>query len=297
MASFSPAGIYVAMVTPFRADFSIDFDALAQHTDFLINAGVHGLAPIAGSGEYHSLRADERAAVIDTVFSACAGRVPVVVGALGPSTREVIETGLEAARHKAQALLVLPPYYVATSQSGVSNHFEDVIRETGLDVIVYNNPSRTNRPISLELLIELASMPGIVGIKDCERDAGMIVRRVRAVSGRIAYLAGDDDIAFAALLAQGAGAVMTLPNLLPQLGLDLYEASTKGEIGRALDAARRLAALAHIARLPNHPGPLKEAMAMAGRPVGPARRPLMPMSQEEKEAVSRLVDRSLQGTI
>lgn len=110
--AFRPSGIIAASVTPFRADESLDEDRLCPHVEFLVAAGIHGLVPIGGSGEYVSLSPDERRRVISLTVQAAAGRVPVIAGALAPSTREILEVGCYAARAGADALLVSPPYYI-----------------------------------------------------------------------------------------------------------------------------------------------------------------------------------------
>jgi 4-hydroxy-tetrahydrodipicolinate synthase len=285
-----PSGVIAALITPFREDESLDEERLASHIDFVIAAGVNGVMPIGGSGEYVNLTVEERRRVIDVAIKATAGRVPVTVGALGPSTKEALDIGSYAAKAGADALLVLPPYYIAPSEAGVVHHFAAIARTTGLPVIVYNNPPRTARPIGVSLLSELADVPGVIAVKDCDRDLGTITAKIQKVRGRIAYLCGDDDLVYPSLAVGADGAIMALPNLAPRLAVGLFEAHMAGDVAKALELHHIITRLVHVRRIPNHPGPLREAMAMVQRSAGLSRRPLMPMTDAERASVAAVTD-------
>ena len=283
---FRLSGIIAAVVTPFRADESLDEDRLCSHVELLLEAGIQGVVPIGGSGEFVSLSPEERRRVIALTVRTVGGRVPVIAGALAPSTREVLEVGCYAAEAGADALLVLPPYYIRPSLAGVIDHFARAAAETGLPVIAYNNPPRTAWAIGPQELAEIAAVPGVVGLKDCDRDVAMIAAKVQRVGDAIAIMGGDDDLVLPALLVGARGAIMAAPNLSPRLCLAMYEAYRRGNLEAARALQDRLLPLVHARKIPNHPGPLKEMMAMAGHPVGPARRPLMPMTAAEREAAA-----------
>jgi 4-hydroxy-tetrahydrodipicolinate synthase len=285
-----PSGIVVALVTPFRDDESIDEERIASHVDYLIESGVAGVMPIGGSGEYVNLTPAERERVVDVTIAAVAGRVPVTVGALAPSTREALAIGEYAAGAGADALLVLPPYYIAPSAAGVIDHFATIADRTGLPVIVYNNPPRTARAIDVALLSELADLPAAIAVKEGDRDFGSISAKIQAIRGRMAYLCGDDDLVLPSLASGADGAIMATPNMAPKLCLALFEAFKANDNARALELNETLVRLTHVRKIPNHPGPLKEWMGMLGMPVGLGRRPLMPMTASEREAVAALSD-------
>jgi 4-hydroxy-tetrahydrodipicolinate synthase len=287
--SFRPSGIIAASVTPFRADESLDEDRLCSHLEYLVRAGIHGVVPIGGSGEYVSLSPEERRRVISLTVQAVGGRVPVIAGALAPSTREVLEVGCHAARAGAGALLVSPPYYIRPSLAGVVDHFARAAHETGLPVVVYNNPPRVGWAIGPSELAEIAAVPGVVAMKDCDRDVAMIAAKVRRVGDGIAILGGDDDLVLPALLAGARGAIMAAPNLCPRLCIDIYDAFRRGDLDAARALNDRLLPLVHARKIPNHPGPLKEMTAMVGRSVGLARRPLFPMTTAEREVAAAVL--------
>jgi 4-hydroxy-tetrahydrodipicolinate synthase len=282
--------MYVASVTPFRDDESLDLDRLATHLEDLVAAGVNGIVVLGGSGEYVSLSATERDSVIDCAVHIVAKRIPVVVGALGPSTREALDVAAQARRGGADAMLVLPPYYIRPSSAGVVEHFARVAEASGLPIIVYNNPPRAGWAIEMELLECLAGVPGVVGMKDCDRDVALIAAKIARVGDRISILSGDDDLGFATLLSGAPGAIWATANLAPRLCRNLFDRCAAGDLEGARPLAERLRRLVHVRRIPNHPGPLKEMMAMAGRSVGPARRPLLPMNEAERAKVREVVE-------
>jgi 4-hydroxy-tetrahydrodipicolinate synthase len=290
-AAFRPHGVIAAVVTPFHEDESVDEARLATHLDFLIQAGVDGVMPIGGSGEYVNLSPEERRRVIDVSIAAVEGRVPVIVGALGPSTREALDVGLHAQASGADALLVLPPYYIRPSRDGIVDHFARITAETGLPIIAYNNPARAGIAIDLGTLHELADLPGIVGLKDCDRDLGAIEVKIEEVGEKIAILSGDDDLEFVTLLAGAAGGIWATVNLAPRLCIDLYRACAAGDLERARALQTIVRTLVNVRKLPNHPGPLKEMMKMAGLDVGPSRRPLVAMTEGQRTVVAETVSR------
>jgi 4-hydroxy-tetrahydrodipicolinate synthase len=281
-------GLVAASVTPFGADGALDIPRLREHLGWLIDSGVDGLAVTAGSGEFVSLSPDERETVVREAVGVAAGRLPVVAGVLAPSTPEAVETAVRAARAGASALLVLPPYYLKPSFDGVLGHFRAVADASGLPVVLYNNPGRTGVALGLAELTRLVDeVPGVTGVKDCDRDVASVARKVEALGERIAILSGDDDLGFVILLSGAAGGIWATPNLAPRLCRSLVGACTAGDVARALPLHRRLLALVEAWDRPNHPGPLKELMAMAGRDVGRARPPLAPMRPDERAQAKR----------
>jgi 4-hydroxy-tetrahydrodipicolinate synthase len=285
-----PRGVYAACVTPFHPDESLDLGRLGPHVDFMLDAGVRGVMVIGGCGEYANLTPQDRRDVVTEAVRVIDGRVPVVVGALAPSTREVIDIGEHAAGIGAQALLVLPPYYIKPSFDGVLQHFETIVKETGLDVIAYNIPSRTGSSLSISDLRELSDIPGIVALKECERDVASISLKIAALEGKLPVLSGDDDLGFSTLLSGSRGAIWASANLCPKLCVGLYDACVAGDVANALELHNRLNAIFTAWMLPNHPGPLKQAMELVGRPVGPARSPLQPMTSAQHAALKAALE-------
>jgi 4-hydroxy-tetrahydrodipicolinate synthase len=277
-----------ACVTPFRDDETIDFDRLGSHIEFLLAAGISGVMVIGGCGEYANLTPEERKQVVTEAVRIIGGRVPVIVGALAPSTREIVDLGTHAAAQGADAVLVLPPYYIKPSFDGVLTHFQTILKETGLNVVAYNIPGRTGMNLSVEQIRALAELDGVIALKECERDVAAISLKI--IGSGLPILSGDDDLGFATLLAGARGAIWASPNLAPKLCVDLYRAAVAGRVDEALALHNRLVQIFARWMLPNHPGPLKQAMAMVGRSAGPARAPLRPCTEEEAKALRAALD-------
>lgn len=290
---YRPAGLFAAAVTPFRDDEKVDEDRLASLFRSMLEAGADGLMVTGGCGEYANLTPDERRRVV-TLARACTQRdgAPVIVGALGSSTREVVELGVHAAAEGATALLVLPPYYIRPSLDGVLDHYETVVRETGLPVIAYNNPGRTGWPIGLAELQKIAAIPGVVGVKECERDIASISLKIAKLQGRFQIISGDDDLGFHTLLSGARCAIWASPNLHPLLSRQLFDAGLARDITGGIPLHLRVTRLMTTWMIANHPAPLKLAMTMLGRSAGPARRPLGGMTPDQVAALKEALEQN-----
>jgi 4-hydroxy-tetrahydrodipicolinate synthase len=278
--NFKPLGIYTAIVTPFTKDDAFDDATFRGLIDFQFDAGVAGLLVIGGSGEYVSLTPRERERVIDVAIEHTAGRMPVIVGALAPGTREVQETARYAAKAGASAVLVLPSYYIKASPDGICEHFARVADAAPIPIVAYNNASRTGITLDVSILERLAKIPSIVALKECERDLALISAKISAVGERIAIMSGDDDLGFPTFLLGSPGGIFTTSNLVPAFHRKLLAAATNLDIEVARKAHYALLRLVEAVYTVNHPGPLKDAMTLIGRPVGPARAPLQGGSRE-----------------
>jgi 4-hydroxy-tetrahydrodipicolinate synthase len=244
---------------------------------------------IGGSGEYVSLTPSERQRAIDVAIDQAADRVPVIVGALAPGTREVQDTARYAAKAGASAVLVLPAYYIKPSAAGIYEHFVRVADVAPIPIVAYNNAGRTGITLDVGILESLTSIPSVVALKECERDLALIAAKISAVGKRIAIMSGDDDLGFPTFLLGSPGGIFTTANLVPALHRKLFEAAAKGDLKRARSLHYALLPLIEALYTANHPGPLKEAMAFIGHPVGRARAPLQKANIENL----RLADAAL----
>ena len=271
---FTPDGIYTAIVTPFNDVDELDEQVFRKLIDFQIAAGAAGLLVIGGSGEYVSLTPSERQRAIDIAVDQAADRVPIIVGALAPGTREVQDTARYAAKAGASAVLVLPAYYIKPSAAGIHEHFARVADVAPIPIVAYNNAGRTGITLHVGILESLTSIPSVVALEEFERDLALIAAKISAVGKRIAIMSGDDDLGFPTFLLGSPGGIFTTANLVPAFHRKLFEAATKGDLKRARSLHYALLPLIEALYTANHPGPLKEAMAFIGHPVGRARAPL-----------------------
>ena len=272
--SFIPHGIYTAIVTPFTPEDAFDEAVFRALVDFQLGQGAAGLLVIGGSGEFVSLTPAERRQVVEVAVDQVAGRIPVIVGALAPGTREVQETVRHAAASGASAALVLPPYYIKASAPGIVEHFRRVADTAAIPIVAYNNAGRTGVTLDVRLLESLAAIPAIVALKECERDLALVAGKILAVGDRIAILSGDDDLGLPTFLLGSPGGIFTTANLVPAFHRQLFAAAVGGRLAPARAAHNALLPLVDALYTADHPGPLKQAMALIGHPVGPARSPL-----------------------
>lgn len=288
--SFIPHGIYTAIVTPFTPEDAFDEAVFRALVDFQLGQGAAGLLVIGGSGEFVSLTPAERRQVVEVAVDQVAGRIPVIVGALAPGTREVQETVRHAAASGASAALVLPPYYIKASAPGIVEHFRRVADTAAIPIVAYNNAGRTGVTLDVRLLESLAAIPAIVALKECERDLALVAGKIRAVGDRIAILSGDDDLGLPTFLLGSPGGIFTTANLVPAFHRQLFAAAVGGRLAPARAAHNALLPLVDALYTADHPGPLKQAMALIGHPVGPARSPLQgarPENLQRAEAALR----------
>jgi 4-hydroxy-tetrahydrodipicolinate synthase len=283
--SWVPRGIITALLTPFREDGALDLDTLRTRIAWQLDRGIHGVLVGGVSGEYVNLSPEERRQVVGATVDAVAGRVPVIAGILEPNTRQAVAAAKDFEALCVQALLLLTPYHNLPTPAGILGHFRTVHDATTLPILLYNNPGRTGIDMDLVLQAELASLPRIVGVKECRRDLAIVSEQIRRARPRFAVLSGEDDLALATFVLGGQGAILTGGNILPTLFLDMFHLVERGEVAKAVELHHQMMPLILAIYTRNHPFPLKEAMALAGMPVGPARPPLAPMDEAQRAAV------------
>jgi 4-hydroxy-tetrahydrodipicolinate synthase len=280
-----PHGIITALLTPFHPDGTLDLETFRARIGWQLDREIHGLLIGGVSGEYVNLTPEERRRIVTVAVETAAGRVPVIAGVLEPSTRQAVAAAKDFEFRGVQALLVLTPYHNLPSHAGILHHFRAVLDETRLPILLYNNPGRTGIDMGLDLQAELAALPRIVGVKECRRDMAIVSEQIRRARPGFAVLSGEDDLALATFVLGGGGAILTGGNILPSLFLEMFALVRRGEVAKAVELHHRMMPLMQAIYTRNHPYPLKEAMALAGMPVGPARPPLHPMDQDQRSAI------------
>jgi len=283
--SWVPRGIITALLTPFHPDAALDLQTLRTRIGWQLDQGIHGLLVGGVSGEYVNLSPEERRQVVQATVDAVAGRVPVIAGILEPNTRQAAAAAKDFEALGVQALLLLTPFHNLPAPAGIITHFRTVHDATSLPILLYNNPGRTGIDMDLALQEELAGLPRIVGVKECRREMAIVSEQIRRARPAFAILSGEDDLALATFVLGGAGAILTGGNILPGLFLDIFHLVQRGEVAKAVELHHQMMPLILAIYTRNHPYPLKEAMALAGMPVGPARPPLVPMDQGQREKV------------
>lgn len=271
-------GSMVAIVTPMK-DGAPDLRALRELTEWQIFEGTDGIVPCGTTGEGSTLTAPERAAVIRTVVEAVRGRALVVAGAGSNATHEAIESVKMAKELKADAALVVTPYYNKPTQEGLFRHYLALWEAARFPVVAYNVPSRTAVDLLPETVARLAKAGAIVGIKEATANLDRQIQLVEQVGkDAIAYLSGDDFTVLPYIACGGHGVISVVANIAPRAMKDLVVAARRGDLAGALEKQVRLADLIRVMFVETSPGPVKAAVALLGKAGPELRLPLAPVS-------------------
>jgi 4-hydroxy-tetrahydrodipicolinate synthase len=292
MTDFRPQGVLTALVTPFTPDGSLNVAVLPTLIDYQLKAGVSGIVVTAGAGEYITLRPEERVEVVRHAAAALDRRVPLVAAVLAPDTGAAVDAAVAARDAGAQAILLLTPFYVSPSPAGIVDHFRRVADAVQLPIILYNNPGRTGINLEVGVLEQLAEISSIVGIKECDRDLGRVAAKIIRVGERIAFLSGDDDLCLPIWSIGAEGAIMASTNVLAPWAVECFTATRNGDWARARELfLGTMLPFMLLYRGPNHPGPLKQLVGLAGFAVGTGRPPLYPLGDDRLEELRQELDR------
>jgi 4-hydroxy-tetrahydrodipicolinate synthase len=285
-------GVIPALVTPFYDDERIDCGAWQKIIDMLIDCGVHGLFVTGSQGEFYSLDMEERSVALRFCRQAIAGRVAMVAGVGCATTRDSIRLAQLAEGLGYDALAVVTPYYVRLTQQELANHLTEVCRSVRAPVLAYNFPGHGGTPLAAETLTEVAAKcVNLVGVKDSSGRLEQAIAYREAVRDReFAVFTGGDHIMLAALQAGCAGTVTAAANTAPKLFVDLYHAFCAGALERAQQLQALAAEMGAALGLHTFPAVVKEALAMAGLPVGPCRRPVGALPEEARRKLAVVVE-------
>ena len=290
------AGVITAMVTHFKPDGALDVRAMQGSVRYQIENGAAGLCPLGGTGEPLSMTVSEHKQLIDAVTSEAAGRVPVVVGTLLGSQNDVIECGRHARAAGADAIMVIPPYFVVAKPSHIRRHFEAIAQKVDLPMVLFHGPSRSGVRLEADFILELiAAIPRLVAIKETSGDLTIAAELLRSARKDFQVLQGFDELVLPTYALGGHGAVLSLGCLLPNLFRRLHDSYAAGDLGAAQKLQLEILPLCRVIYAEPNPGPLKLALELAGRPAGPTRAPIYPASAATRAALERLLPRALEA--
>lgn len=275
------SGSIPALVTPFR-DGSFDETAYRSFIDWQIEEGSSALVPCGTTGEAATQAFEEHFEAVRVCVDQAAGRVPVIAGCGSNDTKSAVKNMKKAQEFGATAGLVVPPYYNKPSQEGIFRHFEAIVGECDLPIILYNVPSRTVSDISVATMKRLRKFPTIIGIKDATGDLARVVEQRAACGEDFCQLSGNDDLAPAFNAMGGVGCISVSANVAPRLCAEFQAAWAAGEIDKARRLHDRLYPLHKAMFADASPGPVKYALTKV-RPGFPGELRL-PMTWPSEEA-------------
>ena len=278
-------GSYVALVTPFYPDGSVNFEKLKQLCQWHVENGTDGLVVLGTTGESSTTDAEEDAAIVRCCVDAIGGRIPVIAGGGSNCT----ETSLAKSRTfrdlGADGLLLITPYYNKANQKGMYRHFDTVAEAVQLPIILYNVPGRTGCSLSVECVEALSRLQNVRGIKEASGNISYTAKIARLISDEFVLLSGNDDMTVPILALGGVGVISVFANICPRQTHEMVAAYLAGDTKRARELQLRYLELINALFVEVNPIPVKHAMNLLGMEVGPCRLPLCEMEDKNLETL------------
>lgn len=282
-------GCGTALVTPYAGDGSVDEAAVRRLVRRQIEAGIHFLVPCGTTGESPTLTLEERVRIVELVVDEAAGRVPVLAGAGGYDTQEVIHAGRRMQQAGASGLLSVTPYYNKPTPEGLYQHYRAIAAAVPLPIIVYNVPGRTGVNVDPATLLRLSTIPGIAGVKEASGNMGQICEIVRAVPAGFVVLSGDDSLTLPVMSVGGHGIISVASNAMPAEMARMVELAGLGDFAAARRLHDTLMPFMTVNFVEANPIPIKAAMAMMGLLEERYRLPMVPPQPASRERIAAVL--------
>jgi 4-hydroxy-tetrahydrodipicolinate synthase len=281
-------GVGTALITPFTRDGSLDEAAVTRLARRQVEAGVHFLSPCGTTGEAPTLTHREKLRVVELVLGEAKGKVPVLAGAGGYDTREVIELARDMERVGADGLLSVTPYYNKPTQEGLYQHFKAIAEATSLPIVLYNVPGRTGVNMSADTTLRLSEIPNIVAIKE-QPDLPQMSQIISGAREDFIVLSGDDPVTVAVMAIGGKGVISVASNEAPAEMAQIVELCEKGDFAAARKLHHWLFPLIQVNFAETNPIPCKAAMAAMGLIEESYRLPIVPPSAATRNKVMQVL--------
>ncbi len=278
-------GSMVALITPMRADGSVDEKAFQDLVEWQIAEGTEGLIPVGTTGESPTLSHAEHKRVVEMCIEAAKGRVPVMAGAGSNSTAEAIDFAQHAKKAGADGILVVTPYYNKPTQEGMFLHFTAIADAVDIPLFIYNIPPRSVIDMTPETMGRLAKHRNIVGVKDATANLARPLHQKRTCGPDFIQLSGEDHTALAFNAAGGHGCISVTANVAPRLCAEMHKAWRAGKIGEAMAIQDRLTPLHDAMFCETSPGPVKYAASLLAKSTEHCRLPMAPLGEASKAKV------------
>ncbi|HLK68050.1 MAG TPA: 4-hydroxy-tetrahydrodipicolinate synthase [Bryobacteraceae bacterium] len=283
-------GCGTALVTPFRRDLSLDEETLRKLVRRQIEAGIDFLVPCGTTGESPTLSRTEHLRVVEITLEEAHGRVPVVAGAGGYNTQEVIELALELEHMGVNGILSVTPYYNKPTQEGLYQHYKAIAAAIRLPVIVYSVQGRTGVNVEPSTLARLAQIENIVAVKEASGNISQQANVLHEVPSTFDVLSGDDSITIPLMALGGRGVISVVANQIPGEMTQLAQACLRGDYATARQIQARYLPLMNVNFVESNPIPVKAAMAMMGLLEPVYRLPMVPPAPASMAKIEKVLD-------
>jgi len=283
-------GTGTALVTPFQADGSLDERAMRRLVGRQIEAGIDFLVPCGTTGESPTLTREEHLRVVEITVEAAKGKVPVLAGAGGYNTSEVIALARDLAALGADGILSVTPYYNKPTQEGLFQHYRAIAEAVSLPVILYSVQGRTGVNIEPGTVKRLAEIENVIGIKEASGNVSQMAAILNAVPDDFIVLSGDDAITLPVVSLGGRGVISVVSNEIPAEMSQLTRLALQGDFAGARAIHRRFHSLMEINFVESNPGPVKAALAEMGLLEAVWRLPLVPPKAENRSRIRAVLE-------
>jgi 4-hydroxy-tetrahydrodipicolinate synthase len=282
-------GCGTALVTPFRADGTLDEPALHNHVNSQIDSGIELLVPCGTTGEAATLSESEWLRVVELTCAASAGRVPVFAGCTHNSTHVAVQRTQRVSQVPGlTGILTANPYYNRPGQEGQYQHFRAIAESTDLPILLYNIPSRTGANLEPATVLRLVEIPNIIGIKESSGNMIQITELLTQVPSTFRVFAGDDALALPILALGGAGLISVASNVIPAQMSDMVRAAIRNDWAGARRVNRQFFQLMQAHFWEPSPAPIKAVLSILGLGNEHLRLPMVPVTRATRARLEQL---------
>ena len=283
-------GAFVAIVTPFNSDGTVDEEGLKGLLEFQVQNGTHGIVPCGTTGESATLSHEEHHRVVELTIATVNKRVPVLAGTGSNSTSESIELTKHAKAAGADGALMITPYYNKPSQEGLYRHFKAVAEAVDIPIIMYNVPSRTSINMLPETVARCAEIDNIVGIKEATGNLNQVSEVIRLCPDGFAVMSGDDFTSMATVAIGGTGVISVTSNVAPKEMAQMMDLALASDMAAARKIHYQLFPLMQAMFFDTNPVPAKAALQLMGKIKSAAPRlPLWSMNETALEKMKKVM--------
>jgi 4-hydroxy-tetrahydrodipicolinate synthase len=283
-------GCGTALVTPFRRDLSLDEATLRKLVRRQIQAGINFLVPCGTTGENPTLSRAEHLRAVEITLEEAKGKVPVLAGAGGYNTQEVIELAREVERLGADGILSVTPYYNKPTQEGLYLHFKAIADAIRIPIVVYSVQGRTGVNVEPATLARLAQIGNIVGVKEASGNITQMANVIQQVPETFKVLSGDDAITLPLIALGGSGIISVVSNEIPGEMTELARLCLAGDFAGARKVQRKYLPLMEINFVESNPIPVKAAMGLMGLLEPVYRLPMCPPKPESLAKIEAVLE-------
>ena len=285
-------GTYVAMVTPFKEDGSVDEEGFRYNINYLIEKGVSGLVGAGTTGESATLSHEEHQNVIDILVDEVDGRVETIAGTGSNATSEALSLTKYAYDAGSDAALLITPYYNKPQQHAMVEHYKSIAEAVDIPIIAYNVPSRTGINMDVDTIVELAKIDGIGAVKEASGSVDKVSDIYRALSHEdleddFNILSGEDSLTLPIMAVGGTGVISASANIDSKRMVLMVDSILNDDYTRAMELHYEMLELIRALFIESNPVPVKTAMGLMGLPSGSLRQPLANMKDENLEILKK----------